>query len=235
MPLPPVEECLLILIGISYLIGSIPFGLLAGLTRGIDIRKAGSGNIGASNIGRLLGKRYYVAVLLLDMGKGMLPVLAATVIARSTPPTVRLYLLWVAVGIAAIAGHMFSIFLKFRGGKGVATSGGVMLGLWPFFTFPGIIAIATYLAGRYGTRYVSIGSIAAALSFPISYLSIALICSWDPFGTQLPLLVCSLLVASSVIFKHRSNLARLRAGTENRAPARQQNRPVPASDGRLKT
>jgi glycerol-3-phosphate acyltransferase PlsY len=219
MTFSPVEIRLLILIGVGYVIGSIPFGLLVGLTRGIDVRKAGSGNIGASNVGRLMGKRYYAVVLLLDMAKGMLPVLAATVIARGAEPTVRLYLLWVAVGFAAIAGHMWSVFLKFRGGKGVATSAGVMLGLWPYFTFPGVIAIATYLVGRYATRYVSIGSIAAAVSFPVSYLSIALVKGWDPFGTQVPLLVCSLLVSSAVIFKHRSNVARLRAGTEYRAPA----------------
>jgi glycerol-3-phosphate acyltransferase PlsY len=219
---PAVETQLLILIPISYLIGSIPFGLLVGLARGIDVRKAGSGNIGASNVGRLLGKKAYATVLLLDMGKGMAPVLIATVVtagAVKSGGTFLLFLLWVAVGFAAIVGHMFSVFLKFTGGKGVATSAGVMLGLWPYYTFPGFIAIVTYLVFRYGTRYVSVGSIAAAVSFPISYSTIALLRGWQPLGPQLPLLVCSLVVSSAVIFKHRSNLARLRAGTEARAPA----------------
>lgn len=216
---PAVETRLLVLIPISYLIGSIPFGLIVGLMHGVDVRKAGSGNIGASNVGRLLGKRAYALVLLLDMAKGMVPVIAATVIARGEPSSMSLYLLWVAVAAAAVCGHMFSLFLKFKGGKGVATSGGVMLGLWPYYTFPGFIAITAYLIFRYGTRYVSVGSIAAAVSFPISYLSIALCFHWKPFGSQLPLLICSLMVSSAVIIKHRSNLARLRAGTENRAPA----------------
>jgi glycerol-3-phosphate acyltransferase PlsY len=214
-----VETQLLILIPISYLIGAIPFGLIVGLAKGIDVRKSGSGNIGASNVGRLLGKKAYALVLLLDIGKGLVPVLIATLVTAGAESTLVLFLMWVAVGFAAIVGHMFSIFIGFKGGKGVATSCGVMLGLWPYYTFPGFIAIVTYLIFRYGTRYVSVGSIAAAVSFPVSYLTIGLLRGWQPFGPQLPLLICSLVVSSAVIFKHRSNLARLRAGTENRAPA----------------
>src|SRR5712691_3843814 len=115
----------LILIPIAYLVGSIPFGLIVGLAKGVDPRKAGSGNIGATNLGRLLGGRFFAIVFTLDFLKGFLPTLAgAWVVHRAGAGNIDwvVYLLWLAVGFAAIAGHMFSVFLKFKGGKGVATS-----------------------------------------------------------------------------------------------------------------
>src|SRR4051812_48374832 len=136
---------LLILIPIAYLIGSIPFGLIVGLAKGIDPRKAGSGNIGATNVGRLLGGRYFALVFTLDLLKGLLPTAIASFLLRNNVRTQTEFILWLLVGFAAIAGHMFSLFLKFKGGKGVATSAGVLLGVFPYFTYPGIVAILTWL------------------------------------------------------------------------------------------
>lgn len=212
----PVERNLLILIAAAYLAGSIPFGLLVGWTRGIDVRKSGSGNIGASNVGRLLGRKYFFLVMFLDLLKSLVPMLVASWLTAGAAPNVRLYVLILMVGFTAILGHMFSIFLKFKGGKGVATSTGVLLGLWPFYTLPGLVTIAVFILAFLTTRYISVGSISAAITFPIAYLSFALARDWKPFGGQSPLLIFAILMAALVIFKHRSNIARLRAGTENR-------------------
>src|SRR5688500_3543146 len=127
-----------LLIPIAYVLGSIPFGLIVGKSKGVDPRTAGSGNIGATNVGRLLGKRFFLLVFLLDLLKGMLPMLAAKWILRDAPEEPKTYLLWLLVGFTAILGHMFSLFLGFKGGKGVATSSGVVLGLFPYFTIPGV-------------------------------------------------------------------------------------------------
>src|SRR4051794_39210345 len=127
---------LLILIPISYVLGSIPFGLLVGLSKGVDPRTAGSGNIGATNVGRLLGGRYFAIVFALDFLKGLIPTLAASWVVHrhGAEQGTMIYALWLAIGFATILGHMFSIFLAFKGGKGVATSTGVMLGVFPDYT-----------------------------------------------------------------------------------------------------
>src|SRR5436305_7679544 len=115
---------LLLLAAMSYFLGSIPFGLIVGLAKGVDPRKAGSGNIGATNVARLLGKRFFFVVFTLDLLKGLLPMLAAAFVVRRyvAVPDATIYLLWILVGFAAILGHMFSCFIGFKGGKGVATS-----------------------------------------------------------------------------------------------------------------
>ncbi len=211
-----VERNLFILIALSYVAGSIPFGLLVGWTRGIDVRKVGSGNIGASNVGRLLGKKYFFLVMFLDLLKSLIPMLAASVLTKDAAATPLLYGLWLGVGFAAIIGHMFSLFLKFAGGKGVATSTGVLLGLWPYYTLPGLVTIAVFIVLFFATRYISVGSLGSAVTFPIAYISFAFIKRWDPFGVQWPLLAFALVISGLVIVKHRGNIARLRAGTENR-------------------
>src|SRR5436190_18177341 len=137
---------LLILIPLAYLIGSIPFGLIVGLAKGVDPRKGGSGNIGATNVARLLGKKFFFLVFFLDLGKSLVPMLiASAIVHRMERCDWVVYLLWLGVGFAAVLGHMFSVFLKFKGGKGVATSAGMMLGLFPYYTLPGTIAIAPFL------------------------------------------------------------------------------------------
>jgi glycerol-3-phosphate acyltransferase PlsY len=214
------SHALLALIPAAYLAGSIPFGLIVGLSKGVDVRKAGSGNIGATNVGRLLGRPFFFLVFFLDLLKGLVPMLLAAAVLRRSPANSSLYILCLLVGFAAIFGHMFSLFLNFKGGKGVATSTGVVLGLWPFYTLPAIVAVAVFLIVLYLTRYVSVASMIGSISLPIAYLIIGLASGWDPLGRQLPLLVFAVLISALIIYKHRGNLARLRAGTENRLRSR---------------
>ena len=204
------------LIPAAYVLGSVPFGLIVGKSKGIDPRTAGSGNIGATNVGRLLGKRFFFVVFLLDLLKGLLPMLAAAWVLRSSPDEPRKFLLWLLVGFAAILGHMFSLFLGFKGGKGVATSSGVILGLFPYFTMPGLIGLAVWGSVFKTTRYVSLASMVAAVAFPVLYVVIGMVRQWPVFGGQWPLLAFAVIVAAMIVYKHRGNIARLRAGTESR-------------------
>lgn len=214
LSMPAATATLLGLIPLAYVIGSIPFGLLVGWAKGIDVRRAGSGNIGATNVGRLLGRRFFYLVFLLDAVKGLAVMVLAGLAVSAAPPSPVLILLWLAVGFAAIAGHMFSCFLRFRGGKGVATSAGVLLGLWPYFTIPAAAALLLFAVVLKTTRYMSIASMTAALAFPLAFVLIGLWANWHPLGERLPLLVFSLLVAGMIVYRHRSNITRLRAGTE---------------------
>jgi glycerol-3-phosphate acyltransferase PlsY len=209
-------QILLAMIPAGYLIGSIPFGLLVGLAKGIDPRKAGSGNIGATNVGRLLGGKYFALVFALDLLKGAIPTLLAGAVLHFSAPDQTSYLLWIAVGFAAIFGHIYSIFLGFKGGKGVATSTGVLLGIFPYFTISGFFAIATWLVVFGLTRTVSLGSMIGSAAFTVAYIVIGTTRGWDITGAQLPLLIFSILVPSMIIYKHRTNIARLLAGTETR-------------------
>jgi glycerol-3-phosphate acyltransferase PlsY len=204
------------LLPVAYLVGSIPFGLIVALSKGVDPRKAGSGNIGATNVGRLLGGRYFALVFTLDLLKGLIPTAAAAVILYGRAHTPTDYLLWLLVGFAAIAGHMFSVFLGFKGGKGVATSAGVLLGVFPYFTLPGVLSILTWVALFKAKRYVSLASIVGSALFPVYYVVVGLLMGWPVFTAQLPLLVFATVMAALIVYKHRSNIARLRAGTESR-------------------
>jgi acyl phosphate:glycerol-3-phosphate acyltransferase len=207
------------LIAASYFIGAIPFGLIVGRAKGVDVRTAGSGNIGATNVGRLLGKKFFFIVFFLDLAKGLLPMLIASILIRPIPIHERdwyVHLIWLLVGLATVLGHMFSIFLKFKGGKGVATSAGVMLGLFPYFTLPGLLAIAIFILVFYATRYVSLASMIAACAFPILYIAIGKLRGWPITSDQLPLLIFAIAIAALIVIKHRANIQRLIAGTENR-------------------
>jgi len=214
------------LIPAGYLIGSVPFGLIVGLCQGIDVRKAGSGNIGATNVGRLLGRRFFLLTFLLDMLKGLVPMLGAgaalhwSVRLPDEPPSDERvdYLLWLGVGLATILGHMFSIFLGLRGGKGVATSTGVVAGVFPYFTLPVLVAAAVWGVALKLTRIMSVASLLATLTLPVAYVGIGLAVGWPVFGEQVPLLVFCFLIAGLIIYKHRANIARLRDGTELRIP-----------------
>lgn len=184
---------------LSYVLGSIPTGLWLGLwIRKVDIREAGSKNIGATNTMRVLGKPLGAAALTGDVLKGLLPVI---LFARLHPESVHLPLL---CGVAAILGHSFSLFLKFRGGKGVATSAGVFLGL---VTWPTVLAIAVFAAIVAATRYVSLGSILASISLAISVWFV---------DTSNVVRIVVLLVALLIIIKHRANVQRILKGEENR-------------------
>jgi glycerol-3-phosphate acyltransferase PlsY len=204
----------------AYLLGGVPFGLVIGKSRGVDPRASGSGNIGATNVGRILGKRFFYLVLLLDALKSAIPAGIASVLvhANTTPDqrTPLLYGLWLGCGVAALLGHIFSPFLGFKGGKGVATALGLVFGVFPYMTLPGLVALAVFILTFRLTKYISAGSLAGSAAFPAAYLSIALWRGWDPFGRQWPLLAILVLVAGLIVFRHRSNITRLLAGTEIR-------------------
>jgi len=209
---------LLVALG-AYLLGSIPFGFLAARARGIDIRTVGSGNIGATNAMRVLGKPVGLGVLLLDAFKGyaacawlppwlfdwVAPHYSGLVVPfQNTSPElqIRLHLL---AGLCAVLGHNYTCWLKFKGGKGIATTAGVYVALaWPAL----LIALAVFLLAVALTRYVSVASIAAAIALP------AAIWLLQPHNLALGAVTTALGVLA--IYKHKSNIQRLRAGTENK-------------------
>jgi glycerol-3-phosphate acyltransferase PlsY len=211
----------IITIAAAYLLGSIPFGLLIAKTHGKDLRSIGSGNIGATNVARALGKKWAYLCFLLDMLKGLLPMLAAMVLAgrfsaQSQTQNAVVLWLWLAVGCAAILGHIFPIYLRFKGGKGVATSLGVALGLWPYYTLCAAVAFAIWAVVLVTWRYVSLASITAAVAFFfILMLATLLMPAWHV--THLwPLLIAAAAIPLMVIIRHRKNIKRLLAGTEDR-------------------
>jgi glycerol-3-phosphate acyltransferase PlsY len=183
----------------SYLVGGIPFALLAGKLKGVDLRTQGSGNLGATNAIRVLGLAVGVPVLALDVLKGYVAVAAIAPLAGAGGETAR-----VACGAAAVVGHVWPAVLRFRGGKGVATAGGVFLGLAPAATG---VAIAVFVVALVLGRWVSVASMAAVIALPLALL-------WR--GTAAPVLVAGLATTVLVLLRHRANLARLAAGTEGR-------------------
>lgn len=192
----------LLWIAASYLLGSIPTSLIVGkASRGIDLREHGSRNLGATNLYRVMGWRYAIPVGLFDAAKGFIPV----VVFGPRAPAVPYFAL--ICGATAILGHVFSVFVGFKGGKGVATAAGVVLGLAPI-ALPAVLLVWAVVVRLSG--YVSLGSIAAALLFPLA--------DWlfhrqtlDPVR-----LVFDLVIAAFIVWKHRANIGRLMSGTENR-------------------
>ena len=194
----------------SYLIGSIPAGYIAGRIVGIDIRTVGSGNIGATNVTRVLGKRYGYPVFIVDFLKGFAAVGMSIMIAkRAQPVSIPSELFGVVGAVACVLGHSFPVWLGFKGGKGVAASVGALFGLTPFVA---LIAVAVWLIIFYLTRYVSVASMTAALAVPITMLGMMFL--GETGGTTL--LYFSICLAAVVIFRHRSNLSRLVRGAEPR-------------------
>ncbi len=211
---------LVLLVPIAFVIGGIPFGVLVARRQGVNLKTFGSGNVGATNAGRALGKRFFYLVLLLDALKAFIPAAVAStlVLTTTTPPerSALTFALWIAVGMAAVLGHVFSPFLGFKGGKGVACGLGLVLGTFPYVTWPGLVALAIFVAAFKATRFVSIGSMLAAASLPVAYLAFAFAFDWQ-LSRQWPVLCVLSLVAVLVLWRHRDNLVRLRAGTEVRA------------------
>ena len=195
---------------ISYLIGSVPAGYLAGRVAGIDIRKFGSGNIGATNVLRVLGKRYGYPVFLFDFAKGTAAVEISILIFNSTHHAeVSRELCAILAGVSSVIGHSYPVWLRFKGGKGVATSFGVVFGLIPLAA---LIAVMVWLITFGTTRYVSVASMTAALALPITVL----VMLYVKLLSGLTLLLFSICLAAIVIWRHRSNLSRLMSGTEPR-------------------
>ncbi len=204
----------------AYVLGSTPFAVLIASSKGIDLRRHGSGNVGATNVGRVVGRKWGYLCFLLDVAKGFGPVFVAGMLFRHYGDGVSRteQAAWILTAFAAVAGHVLSFWLKFRGGKGVATSLGVVLGFWPYFTLPGLAAFAVWIAVTLRWRYVSLGSIVAAGAFPVLLVAAALLWQWD-LGLLWPLLAFAVLMSALIILRHRPNIARLRAGTENRIGA----------------
>jgi glycerol-3-phosphate acyltransferase PlsY len=203
----------------AYLLGSIPFGVLITKAYGKDLRAIGSGNIGATNVARALGKKWAYACFALDVLKGMIPMLVTMPFATSESAQgdeFILHLLWLAVGCAAIIGHIFPIYLEFKGGKGVSTSFGVALGLWPYYTISALIAITVWIAVVLIWRYVSLASIAASVTFPLTLISAIVIKPGWEFATLWPLVIAATVIPLMVIILHRENIKRLLAGTESK-------------------
>ena len=187
---------------VAYVVGATPFGYLAGRVKGIDIRQHGSGNIGATNVLRVLGKPVGITVLVLDMLKGLLPVLLSQWVSDSSA-------IHIATAIAAILGHNYTFWLGFKGGKGIATTAGAILPILPWAL---LAAVLGWIIVLFTTRYVSVASIAAALLIPIELaVETWLTGKWNAAVFGFGLFVCLL-----AIWKHRSNIARLRRGEENR-------------------
>jgi glycerol-3-phosphate acyltransferase PlsY len=203
----------------AYLLGSIPTGYLVARARGIDIRTAGSGNIGATNAMRVLGKPAGIFVLLMDAVKGYVACAFLTPLIHdwlaphyfgifnyfhAEPVELQTRLLVVA-GIFAVLGHNFTCWLKFKGGKGIATSAGVYLALAPWAV---LVALVVFILALLVTRYVSVGSISAAVALPAAV--------WVLPPHNLLLGVVTTVLGAMAIYKHKGNLQRLAAGTENR-------------------
>jgi acyl phosphate:glycerol-3-phosphate acyltransferase len=198
-----------VLIG-SYLLGSIPFGHLAGRLGGIDIRKAGSRNIGATNVVRVLGKRYGYPVFALDVLKGFGAAKISMLMAPGRPPEWNSpEIFGILAAMSSVLGHLYPPWLKFKGGKGVATSAGALLALTPVAT---LLGVAIWIIVFWLTGYVSLASIIAAVVLPIVILAFS---SQDQNKGR-PLVYSSACVAVLVIWRHRSNLSRLIRGTEPR-------------------
>jgi glycerol-3-phosphate acyltransferase PlsY len=219
---------------LAFLMGAIPFGLLMAKSRGIDIRAHGSGNIGATNVLRVMGKKFGIPCLVLDMLKGFIPVAIAVnliqiagrpvqvplalpdawVMKLAAGDALKAQIAQIATALAAVLGHNYSPWAGFKGGKGISTSAGVLLGLMPFAV---VLLLAVWLLLFFTTRYVSVASIGAACVLPL----LALWGSWHHGRIQdgtwnKPLFALTLLIAISAVWKHRTNIRRLRAGTENR-------------------
>lgn len=220
----PLWLLALILIASSFLLGSIPCSYLLGRMRGVDIRQLGSKNIGATNLGRVLGRKYFFLGFALDMLKGFVPVLVAgwllgTLGRYASMPGVTLA--WLLCAVAAVVGHVFTPWLGWKGGKGVATGLGVMLGVFPVLTIVGLCALAVFLVLLWRYRYISLGSLGAGVTLPIAFVTLMAVRSPDaaaaltrdsgPLYLGFTLLLCGL-----VFWTHRANIARLRAGTESK-------------------
>lgn len=214
----------------AFMLGAVPFGVIIARAKGVDIRAHGSKNIGATNVGRVLGKKFGLLCFALDALKGLVPtVLCGVWLGTLTPNThhAGLHGAWLAVGFAAVLGHMFSPFVGFKGGKGVATGFGAVVGFFPWLTVPGLVAFAVWLIALAIWRYVSLASclaaVALALCAPLLYpAAVWLGAAARAEGERTPMLlvgypftIAACVLGALVIWRHRGNIARLRAGTES--------------------
>ncbi len=217
----------LLIIG-AYLLGSIPFGVMIARSRGVDITKHGSGNIGATNVGRVLGKRLGLLCFALDLGKGAAPVLVAGWLTGALGEwavdiPAETSWLWLAVAVAALTGRMASAFLKFRGGKGVATTFGALLAMWPTLGIPALLAFIVWIIAVRITKMVSLASMIAAVAVPWATFGLLMAAplpenfsSGSLTARMIPPMAVSIGIAALVLWRHRSNFRRILSGNENR-------------------
>ncbi len=225
---------------LAFLLGSVPFGLIIAKIKGIDIREHGSGNIGATNVLRILGKKYGIPCLLLDALKGFIPVVIAVNLVRITGRDLQFHLAFldsfhlqlaateqlkgqfvhVLTALAAVLGHNYSPWIGFKGGKGIATSAGILIALMPMAV---VILLIVFIITLLATRYVSVASMVSALVLPfLTHLGARFhksaegISLWEAGTWNKPLFFFSVLIAALAIWKHRANILRLRQGTESR-------------------
>jgi glycerol-3-phosphate acyltransferase PlsY len=193
----------LLLVALGYLAGSIPFGyLLARVVLGVDVRTVGSGNIGGTNVARAGGKKLGFAVIVLDAAKAVIPVILTRRILEGTPGGE----VWtVAVAVAAFSGHLFPIWLGFKGGKGVATAVGIFLVLAPWAALAGLV---TYVVAYYATRISSVGSLAGT--------AVCTLGTFVMFGWTSPVSWAGLVIALLIVLRHHDNIRRILSGEEKR-------------------
>lgn len=218
---------------IAFLAGSIPFGLIIAKAKGVNIREHGSGNIGATNVLRVIGKPYGIACLILDFLKGFLPTLLAIsvylIVGKNPQMSVdslqslstlfpvadawKAQTFIILTGLAAILGHNYSPWIGFKGGKGIATSGGVLVALMPVGV---LVLLVIWLLLFFGTRYVSIASIGTALAVPFVTIYGSYRHGYLADGTwNKPLFIFSIIIALMATWRHRSNIVALKNGTEH--------------------
>ena len=202
---------LILLLFLSYVTGSIPTSIILGkLVKGIDIREYGSGNAGGTNVFRVLGWKPALVVVIIDVFKGWLPTAVYSTSIFNNLPINDVGVLQILCGFAAVLGHTYTIFAGFRGGKGIGTLAGMLIALYPI-AFP--LCLLAFVVTLILTGYVSLSSIMATVSLPI-FLFILPILGIEQ--SSLSLLIFALLVPWFAVYTHRSNIARLREGTENR-------------------
>ena len=216
MQIPPLA-----MIPVAFLCGSIPTGLLLGRLKGIDIRQQGSRNIGATNVGRVLGFRWFLLCFAIDFLKAFLPVVAAGWL-MGTLGTFAIGAqdawMWLAIMVAAVLGNVLNPWLKFKGGKGVATSIGALMGVFPALALPGAGIFIVWIVTLAVSRYISVSSIAASAALPIltciAFFTAQQMQRISSFASAWPFIIVTTSMATLVILKHRANIGRLRLGTE---------------------
>jgi glycerol-3-phosphate acyltransferase PlsY len=206
----------------AYLVGSFPTAHLLARSRGVDLGQVGSKSYGATNLGRTLGRSWGVLCFVIDAAKGALPVAAAGALMGLLGDAPGSYAaaqawLWLAVAFAAIVGHTLSPWIRFKGGKGVATGFGALVAMWPVLTVPAALALVLWCVLVLVFRMVSLASMVSAVSVPCTVLVTALAAN-GATGVRdaVPFLAASGLIALFVVWKHRANIARIRVGTESR-------------------
>ena len=199
-----------IIVVVSYLIGAVPWAFIIGKLRGIDIRDHGSGNVGATNVRRVLGKKLGILCFFLDFLKGFIPAFAILNLNKYVELDLSIDFAFILIAFATVAGHMWPVYLKFKGGKGVSTMAGILLALAPLSL---LIGGAVWAIFFYSFRYVSLASICASLTLP---LSAYLLSKYEVYKLSDTLLGILIILAALVIFRHKGNIIRLINGTENR-------------------